>query len=467
MSPANLPVGCGLGPPLQRQASPERLPRLERCEFGATQHWALPDSPSELWRSAAVAGAGPATDTSTTSQAGESSQPASRPEPQRFGLGAHRADGNRLAAGSGSVPGSTPLETRLEGVPDRLVAARTSAGQPLLAVTLPDGTVRGFRVTGRGLGEQSLRGGPLDPGEPPLLDADADGKPALRGLPGAQPGAGIVADGQWLVAAGAEGSVVGSRAGASAPIATPPDSRPAIGDGTAVVVGGATDRYDHGVLGDATEGSELFALDPGGGGEKALTIDPPAVIEGAAPILTQLAGDPSPEVVLTISDAEQGARLVAYELGSSRRWSSEPIGSGQRWRHQIAVAPFGPDGELELASVRTPHLDGIVEFHAVESNRLVRRASLGGYSSHEIGSRNLDRAIAGDFDGSGRPELVVPSAEATALAGIERTEDGAEEIWRLELGAPLATNLAAVADRSGALLLAAGLADGRLLVWGG
>ena len=46
------------------------------------------------------------------------------------------------------------------------------------------------------------------------------------------------------------------------------------------------------------------------------------------------------------------------------------IGQGYRGRHQIAVAPFGPNGELELVDVLTPHLGGIVEFYQLEEKKL-------------------------------------------------------------------------------------------------
>jgi len=389
------------------------------------------------------------------------------PEPQRFGVASHRADGNRLASGRGSIPGSTPLAAMAGGTPDWLVAARTASGPPLVAATLADGTVSAFRLEGSALREQPLGGAQLRPGQPPLLDAR---RRALVGIPGTSPrGAATAGEGR-LLAPAANGDVLVGVGDRIRGVGALPDSRIAIGARHAAVVGGATSRYDHGVLGDALEGSTVFTLAAQGAPVVAVAIDAPAVIEGAAPILADLGGGRGAEVVVTVSDPEDGARLAAYELGGSgagQAWRSEPIGTGQRWRHQIAVAPFGPEGERELVSVRTPHLDGTVEFHAAEGDRLVLRAALPGYSSHELGSANLDHAIAGDFDGSGRPEVVVPVIDGSALAGIERTGDGAREVWRVELPAPMSSNLAAVRDRSGALLLAAGLSDGRVLVWGG
>ncbi|MDH5422837.1 MAG: hypothetical protein OEY55_13620, partial [Acidimicrobiia bacterium] len=144
---------------------------------------------------------------------------------------------------------------------------------------------------------------------------------------------------------------------------------------------------------------------------------------------------------------------------------SDPIGQGGRWRHQIAVAPFGPEGEIELVAVRTPHIRGVVEYFSMRSGRLVLVASLEGYSSHTIRSRNLDMAVAFDADGDGQVELVVPNQRKDELAVLKRVGDDVEVVTTLPLGGVLSSNLMAVAAADGSVILTAVTSDGRLLIW--
>ena len=144
-----------------------------------------------------------------------------------------------------------------------------------------------------------------------------------------------------------------------------------------------------------------------------------------------------------------------------------------RWRHLLAAGPFGPGGEVEIAATRTPHLSGEIEFYKpnLEAGTLEIAATLPGHATHTIYSRNLDAVRAGDLDGDGAWELLVPNRSLTELAAIRRTDagadarSGAEVVWSLHVGGTLATNLASATDASGGVSVAAGRADGFLRVW--
>ncbi|MCJ7557026.1 MAG: hypothetical protein MUP90_08950, partial [Gammaproteobacteria bacterium] len=138
---------------------------------------------------------------------------------------------------------------------------------------------------------------------------------------------------------------------------------------------------------------------------------------------------------------------------------------GYRWRNQLALAPFGPNGGLELVVVLTPHLTGVVEFYQLHAERLDVVAGVPGYTSHVIGTRNLDMALAGDFDGDGSVEVLLPGQSLTELGAIRRTGDGAEAVWSLPIDGILTTNLAAVSFPDGSLALGLGRGDGVLRVW--
>ena len=73
-------------------------------------------------------------------------------------------------------------------------------------------------------------------------------------------------------------------------------------------------------------------------------------------------------------------------------------------------------------------------------------------------------AVAGDFDGDGQPEIVLPSQDRSRIAGIANTATGAEVVWELSLDGTLVTNLAAINTANG-LALAAGRSDGTVRLW--
>ena len=85
--------------------------------------------------------------------------------------------------------------------------------------------------------------------------------------------------------------------------------------------------------------------------------------------------------------------------------------------------------------------------------------------SHVNGSRNLDQAVEGDFDGDGHVELLVPSRDQKKLIALRRVGDSVEEVWELELGSRLASNLAVLLADDESLILGAATEDGRLLIW--
>jgi hypothetical protein len=129
------------------------------------------------------------------------------------------------------------------------------------------------------------------------------------------------------------------------------------------------------------------------------------------------------------------------------------------------VAPFGPDGALELADVLTPHIGGVVEFYRLEGEKLRIVAQAPGFSSHALGSRNLDMAVAGDFDGNGQVELLVPNQALDQLGGVRRTADGGVVTWTVPVGGRVTTNLAAVTLPHGGLAVGVGREDGVLRLW--
>ncbi|WP_276261028.1 hypothetical protein [Haloglomus litoreum] len=384
--------------------------------------------------------------------------------------------GNRVAAGTGGMPGTEPLDVRLDlgGQPRWVVAVPARDGAGSYWVTVEDeGAAVAHRVDGTGAARTAVRAD-LSPGQPPTLGADADG-PVVPPVPPGTSGVShplrlpdgprtFVADDGALV-------IVGPDRTHRLDVAAPPDAYPVLapgGSGTdprVVVLSDATDRYGHGALGDRIEAGGFSVVDPAAAAVvERVSVPGTAVIEGQAPIVADLSADGRPEVVVTEADAAAGARVAVYSLAGDRVAAGPAVGSGFRWRHQLAVAPFPPDGRPEVAVVRTPHIGGTAEFYRLDGARLRIAATLDGVSSHAIGSRVLDGAVAADADGDGRFELIVPDDARERLVGIRRTADGAEAAWSVPVGGRVASNLHAVTVGDH-LVLGVARSDGVLRLW--
>jgi hypothetical protein len=382
-----------------------------------------------------------------------------------------RLDGNRVLAGRGPGADARVVDVALPGPPAWVLAAASGTGTTWL-VALEDGRVARIEVDARGaVGRARLDVERLPPGAPPagrlrdgeleLLTRTSDTARWTHPVP-----IGPAADA--LARITTRGTLVlGPDERPVAGVQALPDARILVDAGRMLVLGEPTERYGHGVLGDAVESGAAIVIDARRATVVA-RIDPPGerVIEGLAPIWGDLDGDGQREIVVTESDIGEGARLVAYDEQGRLVATSEPIGLGYRWRHQIGVGTTLRDAPPELVSVRTPHLGGVVEFFRLKGDRLQLTASIGGVSSHAIGSRNLDLAALADWNGDDLLDLLVPARGHHALVVVSRTATGAAIVARLDAAGRIATNLAGVAMPGGGLQLGLGTADGRLRLWG-
>lgn len=244
-----------------------------------------------------------------------------------------------------------------------------------------------------------------------------------------------------------------------------PDSRVVLFAAWTATLVEPTERYGHGVLGDRIEAAAVQVINTETGSRTRISIDAPTVIEGISPMLIDVdqPNDGTPEVLVTLSNSDVGAWLALYNIDGTLRAASTPIGQGNRWRNQLGAGLT--DAGFEIVDVRTPHLDGVVEFFSVVGNRFERTASISGYTNHTLGSRNLDLGVLVDADADGLVEVVLPTRDLQSLAVIDRVGDEAIERGRIDLASSLSTNIASqeTGDRA---WLAIGTKDGRLLVFG-
>lgn len=381
-----------------------------------------------------------------------------------------RSDGNRYAAGQIDLAANEPLVVPLPGQP-AWVLGGIIEGFTVWVVALDNGQLVAVRVDPIGDVTTMALEKKLNPGQPftfligptDFAVEEVDSR-TVRSPGNLTRLVGITPDGDLMVSA--EGDI----RGAQADLTPLPDGRILSDEQNRVLLlTGPTDRYNHGVLGDQIEaaGFALVEVDPEVRVSTEVQLPEPLVIEGLLPLWTDLNGDGRREIIVTVSDRDQGARLVVYNENGRQVAASDPIGQGNRWRSQTAVAPFGPGGELELADVRTPHLSGTVEFFKLEGEQLVRVAALPGYTTHTIGSRNLDMGIAADVDANGRPELLLPTLARDELAAIQRNdlvEAGAVELWRLPLAGRQITNIGTI-NQGDHLSIAIGTDQEVLMIW--
>jgi hypothetical protein len=221
------------------------------------------------------------------------------------------------------------------------------------------------------------------------------------------------------------------------------------------------------VLGDALEARSITLMDTNSipVSIKEFQIDPADVIEGIAPLWVDLDGDGKREIIVTQSNIHVGARIVVYNQEGEVIAQSDPIGQGFRWLHLIAAAQIVNDDILDLVVVRTPHIGGVLEIYELTEGRLEMITSVKGYSSHQIGSRNLDASLVTDVNADGIPDIVVPDQSQQYLSALQITDAEWTEIWRVPLNEKLTTNLMGVYSLHFGLVLGVGTEENKLMLW--
>ena len=202
---------------------------------------------------------------------------------------------------------------------------------------------------------------------------------------------------------------------------------------------GPTDRYAHGVLGDSIEAAGLtVAL--ADGRNVTLTLPEDAVFEDRYPRLADLDGDGRDELVVVKSTQAQGAALVIVGLRAGKLKilaEGKPIGKANRWLNPVGVGDFDNDGELEMAYVETPHIDGTLRVLKWRGDKLIEAYSAYGFSNHAIGSRELQLSTVMDADGDGVTDLVVPNTLRNVLRVVTFKGGIFKEFFPIDLGTPM------------------------------
>lgn len=365
----------------------------------------------------------------------------------------------------------TPTAVDLGAPAAWLVVAPTADGATLWVAVHDDGSVSAVTVDAQGAvrdADVGVRSAPTS--RPPALHAP-DGTWRLVEAPAdTAEFAGVLplGDGR-IVTVTSGGDLLVAAEDADFPERHPgpylPDARPVrVDERRVALLFGPTDRYGHGVLGDAVEATQVRIVDVTAGTVTDTVVPEGRVIEGVRPLVGDLTGDGATDLVVTTSAEADGARLEAWLLAGRGRRIGPAIGAAGRWRHQIAIAPTDPAGGSEVVEVVTPHLDRIATFWHAGDQLLEATGDVpDALVSHDLGSRSMEDAAVVDVDGDGVRELVGPGTEG-GLAIVRRGED--TTVASIDAPTP-DSNLAITGLPGDRAALGYVTADGLLVVWVG
>jgi hypothetical protein len=390
-----------------------------------------------------------------------------------FGYTYQRADGNRYVEGTGSPAFLAPVDIPLDGVPAWVAAAPLDGGGSIWAAVLEDGRVQAFLILTSIVTPIAIQPARLPPGMPPMLVVHRGVPMLLTAPPGdASPLTHPVAIGDdpanYAYVASNGDLVINLRGAATRlEVGAIPDARILQDErGRLLLVTGATTRYAHGILGDTVEGSSLTLVETDPPGVSRVIPMGGRVIEGIAPLWVDLDFDGLREIIVTLSDENKGAQLLVFGEDGGVQAEGPAIGRGFLWRHQLAAFPADLEPNLVVADNLTPHSDGVLEFYRWDEVGFNVFTSAAGYSTHTLGSRNLDRTLAADVNGDALVDLLAPTQAGDGLGAFTVQSGTVFVAWTVGFGATLTTNIGAVRLTTGELWLGMGLSNGVLRLWG-
>jgi len=184
-----------------------------------------------------------------------------------------------------------------------------------------------------------------------------------------------------------------------------------------------TDRYAHGVLGDAIEWGGLQIVTEGQDPTslrddavlRATTYDIQLpldrVFEDLEPRLVDLDGDGGAEVIVVETQANTGAQLAIYDE-NGKIAATPHVGTRNRWLAPIGAADLDGDGKVEIAYIDRPYLAKILRVWRFDSETLTEITAAPGLTNHRIGE---DFISGGLRDCGAGPEIITANADWTQV----------------------------------------------------
>lgn len=199
-------------------------------------------------------------------------------------------------------------------------------------------------------------------------------------------------------------------------------------------LGGATKRYDHGVLGDALEASKLLVIDENNQ-QHVLELPSLEVFEDRYPRITDINDDDNAEAIVIRTHIDTGAAIATYTIKDNElvlNAASETIGLSHRWLNIVGAADFDGDGNTEIAAVITPHIGGTLTLYRQVSQKLRVVFEQYGFSNHKYGSRELRMSAMHDFNNDGLMDLAVPNTNRRSLILMTLKNGSYKELARID-----------------------------------
>jgi hypothetical protein len=198
-----------------------------------------------------------------------------------------------------------------------------------------------------------------------------------------------------------------------------------------------TARYPHTSMGSVLHAGSLEAISKSGQSYR-VQLPTQRVFEDLQPRLVDLDGDGRDEIIVIEADAERGAALVAYGLpraGSlhnqalEERARSTYVGLPFRWLNPVGFSDFDGDGRLDIASVTTPHIGGVLTLYRYAPPYIEAFAKVTDVSNHQMGDPNLQMHVILSLPGE-RPTVIVPDMSRRALHALRWEMVGGKAQWK-------------------------------------
>ena len=224
-------------------------------------------------------------------------------------------------------------------------------------------------------------------------------------------------------------------------------------------LGTPTNRYPHKALGSITHAATLHVLvaaaDTSSNATAALreltyTLPLHKVFEDLTVRLVDIDGDGRDEMVVIESDALRGSSIVvlglrppAGKLGNktgnkadNTAGATQPVGMAITelarstatggtfyWLNPVGMADFDGDGKLDIASVTTPHVGGVLTLYHYRPPLIEAFAKAMDVSNHRMQDPEQDLAVIVELPGL-RPTVIVPDMSLKALHALRWEASG-------------------------------------------
>ena len=253
-----------------------------------------------------------------------------------------------------------------------------------------------------------------------------------------------------------------------------PSSRSAVADGLTVTLDDATRDYPHEALGSPVHARTVTIVErraappaaeprPVPTATARISAGPGAVFEDREPRLSDLDEDGVPEILVVRSYRDRGSALAVIDRRDgvwALRAETPADGEPFRWLNPASSGGLGPGHAREIALVRRPHLDGVLQIWRWTGTALELVAEKPGYSNHAFGSSAQDLA-ATSTDEAGAARIALPTLDRRSLAIVSLAGGRLEEVARVALPARALTGVA-ILGKGRATRIIVGLEGGKV-----